>query len=218
MKKTVLTLMALLWVVSMAAQPRLRADNIDEILQAMTLQEKASLLVGTSSDNLVPGMAGGTRAIPRLGIPQTVFSDGPAGVRIDPERDPEQKVATGFPVGTLLASSWDTDLVERTTAVLVNEVLEYGVDVLLAPGMNIHRNPLNGRNFEYFSEDPLLSGKMAAAYVRGIQINGTGTSIKHYAANSQETNRIENDALISRRALREIYIKNFEIAVKEGNP
>ena len=201
-----------------AAQPRLRADNIDEILQAMTLQEKASLLVGTSSDNLVPGMAGGTRAIPRLGIPQTIFSDGPAGVRIDPERDPEQKVATGFPVGTLLASSWDTDLVERTTAVLGNEVLEYGVDVLLAPGMNIHRNPLNGRNFEYFSEDPLLSGKMAAAYVRGIQSNGTGTSIKHYAANSQETNRIENDALISRRALREIYLKNFEIAVKEGNP
>ena len=201
-----------------AAQPRLRADNIDEILQAMTLQEKASLLVGTSSDNLVPGMAGGTRAIPRLGISQTIFSDGPAGVRIDPERDPEQKVATGFPVGTLLASSWDTDLVERTTAVLGNEVLEYGVDVLLAPGMNIHRNPLNGRNFEYFSEDPLLSGKMAAAYVRGIQSNGTGTSIKHYAANSQETNRIENDALISRRALREIYLKNFEIAVKEGNP
>ena len=218
MKKTILTLLALLWVVSMAAQPRLRADNIDEVLKAMTLQEKASLLVGTSSDNLVPGMAGGTRSIPRLGIPQTIFSDGPAGVRIDPERDPEQKVATGFPVGTLLASSWDTDLVERTTAVLGNEVLEYGVDVLLAPGMNIHRNPLNGRNFEYFSEDPLLSGKMAAAYVRGIQSNGAGTSIKHYAANSQETNRIENDALISRRALREIYLKNFEIAVKEGNP
>ena len=125
------------------AQPKLASDNIDEVLKAMTLQEKASLLVGTSSDNLVPGMAGGTRAIPRLGIPQTIFSDGPAGVRIDPERDPEQKVATGFPVGTLLASSWDTDLVERTTAVLGNEVLEYGVDVLLAPGMNIHRNPLN---------------------------------------------------------------------------
>ncbi len=201
-----------------AAQPQLRKNNIDEVLQAMTLEEKASLLVGTSSDNLVPGLAGGTRAIPRLGIPQTIFSDGPAGVRIDPERDPAHTVATGFPVGTLLASSWDTDLVERTTAVLGNEVLEYGVDVLLAPGMNIHRNPLCGRNFEYFSEDPLLSGKMAAAYVRGIQSNGAGTSIKHYAANNQETNRNENDALVSRRALREIYLKNFEIAVKEGKP
>ena len=202
----------------LAAQPRLRADNIDEVLQAMTLQEKAALLVGTSSDNLVPGLAGGTRAIPRLGIPQTIFSDGPAGVRIDPERDPAHTVATGFPVGTLLASSWDVDLVEKTTAVLGNEVLEYGVDVLLAPGMNIHRNPLNGRNFEYFSEDPLLSGRMAAAYVRGIQSNGVGTSVKHYAVNNQETNRTENDALVSRRALREIYLKNFEIAVKEGKP
>ena len=213
-----LSIVSMVAAMTAAAQPQLRKDNIDEVLQAMTLEEKASLLVGTSPDNLVPGTADGTRAIPRLGIPQTVFSDGPAGVRIDPERDPAHTVATGFPVGTLLASSWDIDLVERTTAVLGNEVLEYGVDVLLAPGMNIHRNPLCGRNFEYFSEDPLLSGKMAAAYVRGIQGNGTGTSIKHYAANNQETNRTENDALVSRRALREIYLKNFEIAVKEGRP
>lgn len=208
----------LLACLSSAAQPQLKVDNIDEIIAAMTLEEKASLLVGTSSDNLVPGLAGGTRAIPRLGIPQTVFSDGPAGVRFDHERDPRKTVATGFPVGTLLASSWDTDLVERMTADLGNEVLEYGVDVLLAPGMNLHRNPLCGRNFEYFSEDPVLSGKMAAAYVRGVQSNGSGTSIKHYAANSQETNRTENDALVSRRALRELYLKNFEIAVKEGKP
>ena len=218
MRRVLSLLLASALTLAASAQPRLRADNIDEVLRAMTLEEKASLLVGTSSDNLVPGLAGGTRAIPRLGIPQTVFSDGPAGVRIDPERDPAHTVATGFPVGTLLASSWDTGLVERTVAVLGNEVLEYGVDVLLAPGMNIHRNPLCGRNFEYFSEDPLLSGKMAAAYVRGIQGNGTGTSIKHFAANNQETNRTENDALVSRRALREIYLKNFEIAVKEGRP
>ena len=203
---------------SAAAQPQLRKDNIDEVIAAMTLEEKASLLVGTGSDNLVPGLAGGTRAIPRLGIPQTVFSDGPAGVRFDHERDPRKTVATGFPVGTLLASSWDTGLVERVTKDMGNEVLEYGVDVLLAPGMNLHRNPLCGRNFEYFSEDPVLSGKIAAAYVRGIQGNGAGTSVKHYAANSQETNRTENDALVSRRALRELYLKNFEIVVKEGKP
>lgn len=218
MKKTLISTLLLLAGLAAMAQPQLRKDNIDEVMQAMTLEEKAALLVGTSSDNVVPGLAGGTRAIPRLGIPQTVFSDGPAGVRIDPARDPKHHVATGFPVGTLLASSWDTELMEKTTAVLGNEALEYGVDVLLAPGMNIHRNPLCGRNFEYFSEDPLLSGKMAAAYIRGVQRNGVGTSAKHFAANNQETNRTENDALVSRRALREIYLKNFEIAVKEGRP
>lgn len=213
------------------AQPKLASDNIDEVLKAMTLQEKATLLVGGAKAAMVegvtsgmiaqvPGAAGNTRPIERLGIPGTVLADGPAGVRISPTRQGTDKTfyATGFPVGTMLASSWDIDLVEKVTTAMGNEVLEYGVDVLLAPGMNIHRNPLCGRNFEYFSEDPLLSGKMAAAYVRGIQSNGVGTSIKHYAANNQETNRNENDSRISPRALREIYLKNFEIAVKEGKP
>ena len=221
----------LLGSVNVKAQPRLSADNIDQVLKAMTLDEKATLCIGggravttggvsTGITDLVRGAAGSTRKIERLGIPNTVLADGPAGLRIDPKRDgdPDTYYATAFPIGTLLASSWDLALVEETTAALGNEVLEYGVDVLLAPGQNIHRNPLNGRNYEYFSEDPLLSGKMGAAYVRGVQSNGVGTSIKHFALNNQETNRNENDAQVGERALREIYLKNFEITVKESAP
>ena len=231
MKRIFLMAAAGLMTLSALAQPQLSKDNIDEVLAAMTLQEKATLLVGgaraaivngvtSGTAHQVPGAAGNTRPIERLGIPGTVLADGPAGLRISPTREGANQTfyCTGFPVGTLLASSWDTALVEEVTNAMGEEVHEYGVDVLLAPGMNIHRNPLCGRNFEYFSEDPLLSGKMAAAYVRGIQKNDVGTSIKHYAVNNQETNRNENDARVSERALREIYLKNFEIAVKESAP
>ncbi|MBR5671128.1 MAG: glycoside hydrolase family 3 C-terminal domain-containing protein [Bacteroidales bacterium] len=231
MKKILLLAVALLTTATAFAQPKLTKDNIDEVIKAMTLQEKATLLVGGSraaivngvtsgTTSMVDGAAGRTRAIDRLGIPATVLADGPAGLRISPtRRDTDQTFyCTAFPVGTSLASSWDIALVEELTTAMGQEVREYGVDVLLAPGMNIHRNVLCGRNFEYFSEDPLVSGKMAAAYVRGIQSNGVGTSIKHFMANNQETNRNMNDALISQRALREIYLKNFEICVKEGKP
>ena len=216
--------------VQLSAQPKLTADNIDEVLEAMTLEEKAALCVGSgwdsmlgitsSSDVLVSGAAGTTRAIERFGIPMTVNADGPAGVRINPTREGDSRTyyATGFPVGTAIASSWDTELVEHMTSAMGNEVLEYGVDVLLSPAMNIHRNPLCGRNFEYFSEDPVLAGKISAAYVRGVQSNGVGTSVKHFAVNNQETNRAENDSRVDTRALREIYLKGFEITVKEAQP
>ena len=214
------------------AQPQLRADNIDEVLKAMTLEEKAKLLVGGANNffsanavvggeaTLVAGAAGTSPEIARLGIPATVLTDGPAGVRIDPTRKGTDKTyyATAFPIGSCLASTWNTDLVSKVGEAIGNETKEYRCDVILGPGMNLHRNPLCGRNFEYYSEDPLLTGKIAAAYINGVQSQGAGVSAKHFAVNSQETDRTSVDERVSQRAAREIYLRGFEIAVRESNP
>ena len=218
-----------------SAQPKLTPNNIDQVLKAMTVEEKAELLVGytfgstyfglpTNPDPnagaIVLGAAGNTAKIERLGIPHTVLTDGPAGVHIEAKRpnDPNTYYCTGFPIGTLLASTWNTQLVEEVGRAMGNEALEYGCDVILGPGMNIMRSPLCGRNFEYYSEDPFVTGLIAAAMINGIQSQGVGVSAKHFAGNNQETNRLNNNSVIDQRTLREIYLKGFEIAVKKSQP
>ena len=233
MKKLLTTgLFLATFTMTMNAQTQLRADNIDEVLKAMTLEEKAQLLVGGANNffganavvggeaDLVAGAAGTSPAIPRLGIPATVLTDGPAGVRINPTRKGTDKTfyATAFPIGSCLASTWNTELVSRVGQAIGNETKEYRCDVILGPGMNLHRNPLCGRNFEYYSEDPLLTGKIAAAYIQGVQKEDVGVSAKHFAVNSQETDRTSVDERLSQRAAREIYLRGFEIAVRESNP
>lgn len=235
MKKAILLLASIIVALKTVGQTavQLREDNIDEVVNAMTIDEKVRILVGTGMKGvsigmpvigatrmMVPGSAGTSYPIERLGIPAIVFADGPAGLRIDPKRDFDSKsyYCTHFPIGTCLSSTWNINLVEQVATAMGNEAKEYGVDVLLGPGNNIQRNPLCGRNFEYYSEDPLLSGSIASAYIRGVQSQGVGASLKHFAFNNQETHRMGTDARVSQRAAREIYLRPFELAVKQAQP
>lgn len=204
-------------------------ERTEDLLQQMTIAEKIHLLKGSGMASGIgmlepgegiPGAVGTIVPTPRLGLPTVYLSDGPAGLRIEPTRKGEDRTyySTAFPIATLLASSWNVNLVEEVGSAMGNEALEYGLDVILGPGANIHRHPLCGRNFEYYSEDPLLTGKIGAAMVNGIESNGVGTSVKHFVANNQETNRNYNDAIVSDRAMREIYLKGFEIIVEDAQP
>ena len=221
-------------------------DDIYKIVNKLTLEQKARLLVGTVGVNdelshIVAGAAGWTYPINSLGIPSINLADGPVGLRIDPvlteiakteydtnglpiagtsktEKQEKLNYCTCFPSTTALAATWNKSLAHLQGEVMGTEAKDYGIDIILTPGINIIRNPLCGRNFEYYSEDPYLTGKMASELIKGIQQQGIGTSLKHFVANNQQTGKKYNDARISQRALREIYLKGFEICVKESHP
>ena len=190
---------------------------MEKILSQMRLEDKIALCEGANFWE--------TKAFEKYGIPAMFVCDGPNGLRkqdlsgvTDMLGVNKSRPATCFPAAVTTAGSWDTDLLQQVGTAIAQEAKDQGVGVVLGPGCNIKRNPLCGRNFEYFSEDPYLSGKMAAGFIRGIESQGIGTSLKHYAANSQELSRFTSDSIMDERTLREIYLAGFEMAVKEGKP
>jgi beta-glucosidase len=188
-------------------------NKIEELLSKMTLEEKAALCTGATPWTTTP--------IERLGVPELRVSDGPHGVRREVDRNTmgrESLPATCFPTASCSASTWDADLIHQLGEALAEECIALGVDVVLGPGVNMKRTPLCGRNFEYLSEDPYLAGQLAASYINGVQSKGVGTSLKHFAANNQETRRLSISSEVDERALREIYLPAFETAVKQGKP
>ena len=186
--------------------------DVESIVKGMSRQEKIALVSGSDAWHIA--------GIPSAGIKPSLVSDGPHGLRIQTEEVDNRSAirSTCFPPACLMACSWDEETVEKTGRSLGQECVEENVAILLGPGANIKRSPLCGRNFEYYSEDPYLSGKLAAAMIRGIESTGTGACLKHYAGNSQERFRLSGNSVIDMRALREIYLKQFEIAVAEGRP
>jgi beta-glucosidase-like glycosyl hydrolase len=200
--------------------------SMRRFVAGLSVTQLGNIVEGATRPGSTPaavGAAGYTTAkYENLGIPATVESDGPAGLRItqriatDP---PTYQWATAWPIGTLLAQTWDRDLVQQVGDAVGKEMVEYGATLWLAPGMNIHRDPLNGRNFEYYSEDPLITGLTAAAATKGVQSNdGVGVTLKHYAENNQETQRNTSNSVVGERTLREIELKGFEYAVKSAQP
>ena len=189
--------------------------KVQDILSKMTLEDKISLCNGADFWH--------SKAMAQYGIPAVTMSDGPHGVRCQKNGADmlgvnESEPATCFPTAVTSGATWDAELLKAEGQAIGEEGLSYGVDVVLGPGVNIKRNPLCGRNFEYYSEDPLVAGEMAAAMVEGIQSEGVGASLKHFACNNKETNRKDSDSRVSERALREIYLKGFEICVKKAQP
>ena len=203
---------------------QLKAENIDEVIKAMTLEEKCHLVLGCgmhfNDEAKFPGTAGSTFGVARLGIPETYCADSQQGLRMNAKRDWDHRdyYPTDFVASMTLASTWDREAAFKVGQGIGNEVKEFGLDWILSPAMNLIRNPLCGRNHEYYSEDPYLSGTIAAGYVNGVQSEGTAACPKHFVANNQETNRNNNISQVSQRALREIYLKAFEIMIKESNP
>jgi beta-glucosidase len=187
--------------------------DVQQLISQMSLEEKASLCTGASPWRTIE--------IERLGIESMIVADGPHGLRRSKDVEAmitESFPATCFPVAAALSASWDVNLLHEVGQALAEESIALETDIILGPGMNIKRSPLCGRNFEYFSEDPLLSGEMAAALINGIQTKGVGASVKHFAVNNQETRRFTVNALVDERALHEIYLAGFEIAVKKAQP